>query len=111
MPLFAWVGILVSLLVAVPVLYFAIRSLITLFAARKDLERPHPGAGVVEIGDSKPKKRVPSPKVGPKVGAGRGRSDEDRAMQEALEKLERRSRSSEGSESRRRTGEQRDSRS
>ncbi len=92
MPVIAWIGIVVCLVAALPVLYFLVRSLVTFLTATRELSRPDRAAGLVEIkGPPRRRARVES-------GAGRrqGLSEEDRALQEALEKLSKRGRSSGG---------------
>lgn len=105
MPAIAWIGIVVSFLVALVVVYFIVRSLITLVVAKREVERPRWGVGVVEVKGPKRSRRAASPKA----GARQGRSEEDSAMREALEKLERRARAPRDDETRRRPGRRGDS--
>ncbi len=92
MPVIAWIGIVVCLVAALPVLYFVVRSLVTFFTATRDLSRPGRAAGLVEV------KGPPRRRARAESGAGtrQGLSEEDRALQEALEKLSRKGRSSGG---------------
>ncbi|MER3395278.1 MAG: hypothetical protein C4318_02105 [Acidimicrobiia bacterium] len=85
MPVLAWIGIIVSLLVVVPVLYFLGRAVVTIVVARRELERPNPAAGVVEIAGPKKAKR-------PSEGGRSRKASEQQAMEEALKKLATKSR-------------------
>lgn len=101
MPVVAWIGIFLTLLVVGLIAFFVVRSLVTLVVARRELERPSAAAGVVEIEGPKRPRRSTS-------GRGRARegpADEDRAMKEALERLESRVRGPQGVEAKRRPGE------
>ncbi len=98
MPVIAWIGIVVSFLVALGVVFFVIRTIITLALAKREMERPHSGAGVVEIkGPARPRRRQATG-----ASAAGTPSEEDLAMKEALAKLESRARSRKGVEAKQR---------